>query len=215
MENTKAGSALIIAGGNPIRETVLARLEPYSWVVAADAGLDQADRLGILPDLVVGDMDSVSAQALANAQEAGIPVEQHPRTKDATDIELAIDAAASRGFRKATIIGGTGGRMAHTLANALLLTRTRTIGLVWMTSHALMCALDAGQSRPFRIEDGPLLSILAVGQSADCASTGLRWPLAGAPLTAGATRGVSNEITDAEATVSVDRGQVLIIQERT
>ena len=110
MENTKAGSALVIAGGRPIKESLLARVRPYAWIVAADSGLDQAMRLGLRVDLVIGDMDSVSPAALAAAEEQGVVVERHPRQKDATDLELAIDAAVQRGYRSASIIGGTGGR---------------------------------------------------------------------------------------------------------
>jgi thiamine pyrophosphokinase len=215
VENTRAGSALIVAGGNPVKEAVVARLEPQLWVVAADSGLDEAFRLGIRPDLVVGDMDSVSPAALDRATREGIEIERHPRAKDATDLELAVDAAARRGFIRATIIGGTGGRMAHTLANALLLTRRREVQIEWSTSNAQLTALATGSSRDFAAADGTLLSVLAIGESADCTSTGLVWPLDGSPLTVGSTRGISNEIIEPSATVTVRRGLVLTVHERT
>ena len=60
MDNTNPKWALIVAGGNPVKTAVLSHLDEPSWVVAADSGLDQAYRLGISPDLVVGDMDSVT-----------------------------------------------------------------------------------------------------------------------------------------------------------
>ena len=214
MENTKAGSALVIAGGRPIKESLLARVRPYAWIVAADSGLDQAMRLGLRVDLVIGDMDSVSPAALAAAEEQGVVVERHPRQKDATDLELAIDAAVQRGYLSASIIGGTGGRLAHTLANAMLLTRRRPIELEWITSHARIRALRRGESASYRAPEGEFISILAVGGAAGCTSSGLRWPLAGAPLRPGETRGVSNEIEHSPATISVIDGQVLTIQER-
>jgi thiamine pyrophosphokinase len=215
VENTRAGSALIVAGGNPIKEAVLDHLKAYSWVVAADSGLDQAIRLGIRPDLVVGDMDSVSPAALEHAINQGIAIERHPRAKDATDLELAIDAAALRGFATATIIGGTGGRMAHTLANALVLTRRRDIHLGWLTSKAQIAAMRSGSSRDYPATYGTLLSVLAVGESADCTSVGLLWPLDGNPLTVGSTRGISNEVIESSASVSVHSGLVLTVHERT
>ena len=214
MANTRAGSALIVAGGNPIKEVVLGHLPAYSWVVAADSGLDQAVQLGIHPDLVVGDMDSVTPTGLDYAVDQGIELERYPRAKDATDLELAIDAAAQRNFATATIIGGTGGRMAHTLANAMLLTRRRDIHLDWITSKAQIAALPAGSSRHYPAKYGTLLSVLAVGESAGCKSSGLRWPLDGNPLAVGSTRGISNEIVDSAATVSVESGLVLTVHER-
>lgn len=214
MDATKPEWALIIAGGNPVKASLAARLDTADWVVAADSGLDQANRLGIRPDLVIGDMDSVSPEALANAAAAGIRIEHHPEDKDTTDLELAIDAAAKKGFDQATIIGGTGGRMAHTMANAMLLLREGDIQLDWLTSRARMTALRTGETGTYAATDGPLLSVLAVGRPATCVSAGLRWPLDGAPLPAGSTRGVSNEITGISATVHITDGQALIIHER-
>ncbi|MCP3998190.1 MAG: thiamine diphosphokinase [bacterium] len=215
MDNTTPKWALIVAGGNPVKTAVLSHLANPSWVVAADSGLDQAYRLGISPDLVVGDMDSVTPDALARAEDDGVAIERHPMAKDATDLELAIDAASAAGFERATIIGGTGGRMAHTLANAMVLLKERSIVLDWRTSRATITAVRSGESQHFRNSDGPLLSILAIGGPAACSSTGLRWPLGLSPLVAGSTRGISNEITGETATVSVSSGQVLTIHERT
>ena len=105
--------------------------------------------------------------------------------------------------------------MAHTLANAMVLLKERTISLDWRTSRATIAAIRTGETRSFHAANGALLSVLAVGGPADCISTGLRWPLSPSPLVAGSTRGVSNEITDETATISVSSGQVLTIHERT
>lgn len=214
MENANHNTALVIAGGKPVKRSVLSHLGQPAWVVAADSGLDQANRLGIRPNLVIGDMDSVSAAALIEAEAAGIAIDRHPRDKDATDLELAIDAVVDRGFARATIIGGTGGRMAHTLANALLLTHKREIRLDWVTSHARISALFSGETGTYSITDGELVSVVAVGGPALCSSSGLRWPLDVAPLMPGSTRGISNHISESAATVSVTEGQVLIVHER-
>ncbi len=215
MENSEEARALIVAGGRPVRPTVLNRVAEPTWIVAADSGLDHAYDLGLEPNLVIGDMDSVSAAGLARAQAAGIQIERYPVDKDATDLELAIGAAAAAGFAEATIIGGTGGRLSHTLANALVLTVDHGIRLEWLTSHARICALHSGETREFHPSAGTLLSLLPVGGRAVCSSTGLRWPLAQAELAPGSTRGISNEIVAADgATVSVTDGCVLLIQER-
>ena len=65
-------------------------------MIAADAGLDHAEALGLPVDLVVGDLDSVSKEALERARRAGIAIEEHPAAKDQTDLELALDAAMER-----------------------------------------------------------------------------------------------------------------------
>jgi thiamine pyrophosphokinase len=213
VEDAEGKTALIIAGGRPVKKSSLPRLASPDWIVAADSGLDQALRLGIRPDIVIGDMDSVTAAALNQADELGIPLERHPVDKDATDLELAIDAVAAKGYHKAQIIGGTGGRMAHTMANAMLLTRVRGMALEWVTSGARITALRQGESARFAESDGPLVSVLAVGAPARCVSSGLRWQLEAAPLQPGSTRGISNEIETSPAEVAVVEGQVLIIHE--
>lgn len=214
MERIQPEWALIIAGGKRVKADLLDRLDRPACVIAADSGLDHAYELGLRPDIVVGDMDSVTQQALTRAEDAGVTIERHPTDKDATDLELAINVAYDRGFRYATIIGGTGGRFAHTLANALLLTRSGEIRLDWMTSHARITALRAGESGLFSADEGRLLSILAVGGPARCTSSGLRWPLEPIPLTPGSTRGISNEIAKQEASVEVEDGCVLVVHER-
>jgi thiamine pyrophosphokinase len=214
VEDAQPGRALIVAGGEPIAANLLTRLAEPAWVVAADSGLDQAFRLGIEPDLVVGDMDSVTTEALQRAAAAGVAIERHPVAKDATDLELAIAAAMRAGFTRATIIGGTGGRMAHTLANAMILLGDRPIELEWLTGEAIIVPLRAGERRSYRRVDGELLSVVAVGGAATCTATGLRWPLDGITIDAGSTRGVSNEIVADEAQVLVEGGHILTVQER-
>lgn len=214
MDDMKSASALIIAGGAPVEADFLARLDEPAWVVAADSGLDQAYSLGITPDLVVGDMDSVTSEALARATATGVLIERYPIDKDATDLELAIAAAVRAGYTRGTIIGGTGGRMAHTLANAMLLLDDHGIALEWRTRRSIITGIQAGASRTFRRSEGNLLSVIAVGATATCTSSGLRWPLDGIPMAAGSTRGVSNEIVSDEAQITVSGGQVLTVQER-
>ena len=214
MEHTESDWALIIAGGRPIQPATVARLDVPDWIVAADSGLDHAYDLGIDPDVVVGDMDSVTEQSLARAKAEGVEIRRYPADKDATDLELAIDAVVDRGFRRAVIIGGTGGRLAHTLGNALLLTRPQEISLEWATSHATISMLATGESGHFLAGDGVLVSVLAIDKPAACTSTGLRWPLDGTELSPGTTRGISNEISGSAAEVTVRRGRVLTVQER-
>lgn len=214
MDDAKSESALIVAGGSPVEPDLVTRLGKYAWVVAADSGLDQVYRLGLSPDLVVGDMDSVTARSLERAIAEGVAIERHPVDKNATDLELAIAAAAKAGYTTGTIIGGTGGRIAHTLANAMLLLEDHSIALEWLAGAATIVALHATEMRAFRRDVGRLLSVVAVGGRATCKSEGLRWPLDAITLDAGSTRGVSNELVAEEAKVLVMGGQVLTIQER-
>ena len=84
-----------------------------------------ARALGLRVDLVVGDLDSVDAADLEAAVADGTEVERHPTAKDATDLELALDAAVARGATRVLVVGAHGGRLDHFLANVLLLASPR------------------------------------------------------------------------------------------
>ncbi len=90
-------------------------------VVAADGGLDRAIALGLDVDVVIGDLDSVSAGALAAAEAAGARVVRHPEAKDATDLELALDEAVRIGARRVLVVASAEGRLDHLLGSLLLL----------------------------------------------------------------------------------------------
>ena len=112
-------AAIVLAGGDPAENHVRSRLPAGAIVIAADSGLHQAELLGLRVDYVVGDLDSADPAALERARAAGAVVERHPVDKDATDLELAFDRA--RGVRRITVVGGSGGRLDHFVANIALL----------------------------------------------------------------------------------------------
>ena len=201
-------TVLVITGGDPVPPTALEGLDQAGWVVAADSGLDHAERLGITPDVVVGDFDSVSADALTRFDG---PVERHPVAKDATDLELALQRAVDERPERIVVLGGHGGRLDHFLANALVLTTVPADILVeWRagsaTIHVVRTAIDLAGTV------GDKVSLVPVGGDVRGVTTeGLRWPLSEASLTSGSTLGVSNEFARPSARVSVGSGTLLVI----
>src|SRR5262245_39959523 len=107
-----------MAGGGPpaVTRARLGPLGPGPLVVAADSGLEGAAVLGLVPAVVVGDMDSVDPDALAAAEAAGARIERHPAAKDATDLDLALDVALAAGADRVVVVTGTGDRLDHALA---------------------------------------------------------------------------------------------------
>ncbi len=211
------GPALVIAGGDAIDPAVLSDLPSPAWVVAADSGLDRAGALGIRPDLVIGDMDSVDPATLAAVERSSVPVERYPADKDATDLELALERVISRGLAQAIVIGGHGGRLDHLLGNALLFAADRfaAVRIEWRIGTTRILVVRPNHPGRIEGEDGDTVSILSVGGDAVGVTTsGMRWPLGGAPLPTGSTRGISNLLTGREGTVTVDGGVLLVIHER-
>jgi thiamine pyrophosphokinase len=194
-------------------------------VIAADGGALKAGLAGLLPQLVVGDGDSLGASGLAEVRAAGIPLELAATAKDESDLELALLAAVARGAARVTILGALGGpRFDHALANAWLLAHPALDGrsavlLDGRTRVRLLAAPGAGA--PGRAEavlagsPGDLVSLFPFGADAEGVTTdGLAFPLRDEPLRAGPARGLSNVRTGPEARVSLRSGRLLIVETR-
>jgi thiamine pyrophosphokinase len=112
---------IVVTGGDPVRRDALAGIPDGAIVIAADSGVEHAQALGLRIHLAIGDFDSVDPAALRAAEQSGARIERHPAAKDATDLELALDAAIALEPSAIRVLGGHGGRLDHLLANALLL----------------------------------------------------------------------------------------------
>lgn len=207
-----ARTILVLAGGDPANPRW--PLPDADMVIAADSGLEQADLLGLSVDLVVGDFDSVSPDALAAAAEAGARIERHPVDKDATDLELALAAAQREGAGLVVVVGGAGGRIDHLLANALLLASPAwaDVDIEWLIGNARIVALR--EEAQFTGQPGDLLTLLAVGGPASGITTeGLEFSMKDDVLLASSTRGVSNMLSAPTATVTLRSGVLLAIHQ--
>lgn len=203
-------TVVIFTGGEPLSASLAGEIPEDSYLIAADSGLDTALSWGHDVDLVVGDLDSVSTTALrATAAE----VESHPADKDATDLELALQAALRLEPERVVVIGGQAGRFDHLMGTVLLLTSPRwaDLDLEWIAGRARVRVVRAGVTLHGSV--GTLLTLLAVnGPATGVTTSGLRWDLTDATLQPGSTRGVSNEFTAPVATVRISGGLLLAIQ---
>lgn len=185
-------------------------------VIAADGGATTLDRLGRRPDVLVGDLDSVRPALVDRLAAAGTRVERHPADKDASDTELAIETALAAGATSTILLGATGGaRLDHELANLLLLVDPR-LGrgdLAVVHDATLVRGLLPGAPLTLRAGPGDTVSLLPVGGDASGVTTsGLRWELAEAQLRLGRSRGLSNVVVAAPASVRIAGGALLVIE---
>ncbi len=205
-------TVVVVTGGDQLPDGVAGLLPGGSFVIAADSGIDHAARLGWTVDLAIGDFDSVTPAGLLAVTEAGARIERHPRAKDATDLELALDAARARRPDEIVVVGGHGGRLDHLLAGVLLLTHEAyaDVTIRAVTGYARLYIVRS--TVEVAGTPGDVLTLLAVGGPAHGVSTeGLRYPLAGETLTPGSTRGVSNEFTSPVAAISLTSGVLLAV----
>lgn len=203
-------TVVIFTGGEPLPARFAGEIPEDAYLIAADSGLDTALSWGYDVDLLVGDLDSVSSQGLA---ATGAKIEQHSPEKDATDLDLALEAALRTDPDQVKILGGQGGRFDHLLGTVVLVTSDRwaTVDLEWVSTRARVRIIRGGVT--LHGAAGAILTLLAVdGPVVGVTTHGLRWDLTDATLYPGSTLGVSNLFTTAIATVSVDRGVLLAIQ---
>lgn len=198
---------LIFAGGDPGTPGLLEDLPRPDLVVAADGGYDAAVDLGFAVDVAVGDMDSITAGEIPES----VVIERHPADKDATDLELAIELAVRDSPARMVVVGGSGGRFDHELANASLLCSSRwgeIDEIDWVTQRGRAHVIR--QRRLISADVGALISLIPMGGDAAGVSTrGLRWDLDNERLPAGVTRGVSNVFRSPVADIKVDTGCLL------
>ena len=181
---------------------------PGDLVIAADGGFAALEGLGLSPDLVVGDFDSLGHRP-DHPHVVALPVE-----KDDTDMHSAIRLGWERGYRAFRLYGGTGGRIDHTLANIQSLAwlasqggRGWLVGPDWtatVLSDGGALTLEAGRQG--------MVSVFCLGDRAEGVDIqGLKYGLTDGVLTADYPLGVSNSFLGGESRVSVRRGKLLVL----
>lgn len=190
-----------------------AALARTSAVIAVDGGIRALRSVGCVPDLLVGDLDSADPDDVAWAERGGARVQRHDPDKDATDLVLGLRVARDRATQ-VEVVGSTGGRADHHVANVLALTAEEFAGIeltAWLDGSRF-AVVRPGQPRRVLAPVGATISLLAPLGATDVTADGLRWPLTGARLPAGTTLGVSNEVTSTDATVTCGGGVLLLVE---
>ncbi|HSR34518.1 MAG TPA: thiamine diphosphokinase [Anaerolineae bacterium] len=189
-------------------------IQDGDWILGADGGAARALAWGLVPQVVIGDMDSLTDVDRTALRSRGCRFVEHPRAKDETDLELALVYAVREGAQEILVLGALGGRLDHTLANVLLLTLPSLEGvpvrIVNGDEEAML--VRSGETVTVRGNPGDLVSLLPLRSDAHGVTTsGLAWALHGDALKFGFSRGVSNEMTDSVARIKVDDGYVLVV----
>jgi thiamine pyrophosphokinase len=204
---------VVVAGGPAPAPEAADAVPGDATVIAADGGLVHAWALGLEVDLVVGDLDSVSPDDATTAESTGIPIERHPREKDATDLELALDAALAMRPGRILVVAGEGGRLDHLLSTLLLLGAEKYAGVeldAWIGPARVHVVRG---HRALDGTPGALVTLVALhGPAEGIRTQGLVYPLAGEALESGSSRGVSNVFAAERAEISVERGVVLAVR---
>ncbi|NMO95944.1 thiamine diphosphokinase [Paenibacillus lemnae] len=206
---------LIFTGGN-LSPKLLDEIEASDYIIGADRGALFLIEHGIKPHIAVGDFDSISKEQLEQVRiMSGDTMTCDPIQKDLTDTELAMDIALNRKPEQILIIGATGTRMDHTLANIQMLTRgveqhvqTSIVDLnnyITLTNSSCMIE-DKGYTYVSLLPMTPVVTGIYL--------EGFQYPLYNATLHLGESLGISNRLTAERGTIKIDDGLLLIIQSK-
>lgn len=212
-----SGRAIVFAGAQIQEYSFCKRyIKPGDTVICCDSGLTHAKALGLLPNYIVGDFDSVPPALLAEYENTGIPFEKHPAQKDETDMELGLDLAVKLGIDDIIIIGGIGNRFDHTLANAHLLLRLLKKGVRGRLVDEKNCVelID----RPMKVygKPGDLVSTIPLSMEVTGITLkGFQYPLTDKTLTIDDDIvAVSNVLMEQEGEIELTSGYLFVILAR-
>lgn len=203
---------LIIGSGNSLEKGKLELLMGRSdLIICADGGMNYLFKMGRLPDLILGDCDSISQEVLDYIEKNSIPIERFPVMKDYTDTELAIEYAINKGCKDITLTGVTGTRLDHTLGNIYLLDYIREQGVIGkiVDNNNTIYLIDDY----FEIEskeDAYISLIPITSDGIKVSLSGFLYKLDKEYIKFATTKGISNQLTEEKGYINIHSGKALL-----
>ncbi|MGH2581823.1 MAG: thiamine diphosphokinase [Anaerolineales bacterium] len=189
-----------------------ARLEAAELIIAADGGASHLETLGRVPNVLVGDFDSLSTETANHLKRKGVRVDKYPAAKEQTDLELALDHALRAGASEIAVLAGLGQRWDHSLANLLLAAHPKYAGVQIQLVQGEQRVHTLRGANELKAKKGERVSLIPISSDALGVSTrNLLFPLNHETLYFGSSRGVSNIVVGDGAEVSIESGVLLCI----
>jgi thiamine pyrophosphokinase len=208
-------AVIFINGHIPDLNLVRSLIQASDTLLAADGGTRLALALGLMPSVVIGDLDSLIDDDRRKLDAAGTEIRRYPREKNETDLELALHYAIEAGYRQILLVAALGYRLDQTLGNLALLTDPRLSTFDVRLDDGLEEAFFTRGCCQVRGAAGEIVSLIPWGgEVGGVVTDGLRWPLQGETLYPYKTRGLSNELLGETASVSLKSGSLLIVHSR-
>ncbi len=214
--------AVIFANGElPDLEAIRTLINDDDCLIAADGGANYLLKMDLIPEIVLGDMDSLTDETLSELAPSEVIFEKYPVDKDETDFELALQYAIDLRPSAILVVGALGGRLDQTLTNISILTNPMLSGFDIRLDDGLeesfFCRANGGGGEQVEIRgrSGDTLSLIPWNGPVEGITTvGLQWPLYSETLYPYKTRGISNIMLDDIASIHIRMGLLLIIRRR-
>lgn len=209
--------ACIITGGKLSGQFLAdyANKNQEALLIVVDGALEITHRLGIHPDYIVGDFDTVDQSLLAFYDENIIL--RHPPEKDQTDTELAIETALKAQCKAIDFLGATGSRLDHSLANIFLLQglMAKQTDAAIINENNKLYLRDKGFTLQRKEACGDFVSLLPLSETVEGVTlTGFKYPVQNLTFYREKSLGISNEITEEKAIVEFTKGIFIVVESR-
>lgn len=205
--------ALIIGSGVDIKKEIINTLS-YEYVICVDGGLDKAEKLEISPNVIIGDFDSVKKNTLEYYKKSGLLIEEFPPEKDYTDMDLAVEYAVNKGFSEIVLLGASGTRLDHTLANIMLIEKfyKKNIKIKLIDNNNIVQTISDNDKLCIEKKEGCFLSIIPLSDEiTGITLKGFKFPLNDVTVKRGETRCISNEVEDTYGEIEIKTGSCVVI----
>lgn len=181
------------------------------FIICADGGMDHIMKVNLLPDLVLGDLDSISENALKYIEEKNIPVQKFSSIKDTTDTGLAVDYLIEKGLEEVILMGVTGTRQDHTMANIFLLNQLYEKGIKGkiIDDNNIIYLVDSYLELEY-VENSFISVIPITEDGIEVSLSGFFYNLDKEKIKFGSTCGVSNKIIEENGMVRIHKGKALV-----
>lgn len=205
-------TAVIIGSGSSVdREVFEGEGINAGYIICADGGLEKAEMLNVSPGIIIGDLDSVNMLLLEKYRNKGVETLRYPAEKNYTDMELAIEHAVEKGYKDIVLIGASGSRLDHTVANILLIEKYYEKGInirLLDNNNSVQIVerrMEIKNKKHFYVSIVPLTETIE-----GLTLKGFKYPLINVSVERGSTLCISNEISDSTGFIELDQGHALV-----
>ncbi|RQD70344.1 MAG: thiamine diphosphokinase [Tindallia sp. MSAO_Bac2] len=191
------------------------KIKDHDYLICVDGAARYLRKIQQKPDLMVGDMDSVSDEDLSWIESFKIPVKRYKTRKDYTDTEIAIDAALDHNARFITILGAVGNRLDHSLSNIFLLKKIDDAGIEGLIADKSFELQYLNKDKQLDWKRGEVVSFIPIDQEEAILSLdGFEYPLENKAVSRGTSLCVSNVVARDCPSVIINNGSILAVRNK-
>lgn len=186
-------------------------LQQGDYLICADGAAKYLRAIDVVPDLMVGDFDSIAPEDFAWMKAKGVTLREFPARKDFTDSELALRYALELKPKKITLLGAVGSRWDHSLSNIMFLDHLHRLGVEGEIRNEKGFLTLVSSRTTLRGTPGDIVSLIPLSEQVTGVTLrGLEYPLTDHTIQRGSSLGISNQLIDAEGEITLKTGKLLV-----